>query len=530
MKNRRIFVVTLFVILSMLLAACASEPEETSQTGDGEGEGGSGGDLVIANSSDAVSLDPAGVNDVPSYDIQTNIFERLVNQNEEMELIPGLATEWEAIDDTTWEFKLQEGVTFHDGTDFNADVVEANVERVLDPEVASPAANYLEMIEDIEVVDDHTIRFITEYPFSSLPSHFAHNVSGMVSKDLIEEDYKAMEEGNEPGSVINEHPIGTNYFEFEEWVPGEYVKLVKNDDYWDGEAKLDSVTFKVVSEDLTRIAELETGDSHITNPLSPSDMEQVEAKEDIEVTHQDSVALDYIGFNVTKEPFDDVRVRQAVSMAIDKEQIVEGIYNGVGQLATGPLAPTVPGYDDSIKGLEYNPDKAKELLAEAGYEDGFQTTIWTNDSRERIDVATNAQSQLEEVGIDLDVEILEWGAYLDEVDNGNQEMYILGWSNGTSTPDTGIYPLFHSSNVGNAGNMSFLEDDDLDKLIEEGRREMDEDKRDEIYAEIQEDLVDIAPMIYVLHQEYLLGVRDEVKDLVQLPSKILYLKDVYIEE
>lgn len=532
MRMKKLFLLSLLLLVGVMIAACASEPEESSATGgDSEEEGlGSGGDLVIANLSDAVSLDPAGVNDVPSYDVQTNIFERLVRQDEDMELQPLLAESWEAIDDVTWEFKLQEGVTFHDGSEFNADVVKTNVERVLDPDVAAPAASYLAMIDEIEVVDDYTIRFITEFPFSALPSHFAHNVGGMISKEQIEDDYAAMEEGNEPGTVINENPTGTGYFKFESWTPGDSIKLVKNEEYWDGEAKLDSVTFKVVSEDLTRIAEIETGDSHITNPLSPSDIEQVKGAEGVHVTEQDSVALDYIGFNVTQEPFDDEKVRQAVSMAIDKEQIVDGIYNGVGELAIGPLAPAVPGYDDSISGLEYNVDKAKELLAEAGYENGFSTTIWTNDSRERIDVATNVQAQLKEIGIDLEVEILEWGAYLDKVDNGEQEMYILGWSNSTATADTGIYPLFHSENLGNAGNMSFLEDDGIDALIEEARREMDEDKRNDIYSEIQEDLVDIAPMIYILHQKYSLGVRDEVKDLIQLPTKVLYLKDTYLEE
>ena len=532
MRMKKLFLLSLLLLVGVMIAACASEPEESSATGgDSEEEGlGSDGDLVIANLSDAVSLDPAGVNDVPSYDVQTNIFERLVRQDEDMELQPLLAESWEAIDDVTWEFKLQEGVTFHDGSEFNADVVKTNVERVLDPDVAAPAASYLAMIDEIEVVDDYTIRFITEFPFSALPSHFAHNVGGMISKEQIEDDYAAMEEGKEPGTVINENPTGTGYFKFESWTPGDSIKLVKNEEYWDGEAKLDSVTFKVVSEDLTRIAEIETGDSHITNPLSPSDIEQVKGTDGVHVTEQDSVALDYIGFNVTQEPFDDEKVRQAVTMAIDKEQIVDGIYNGVGELAIGPLAPAVPGYDDSISGLEYNVDKAKELLAEAGYEDGFSTTIWTNDSRERIDVATNVQAQLKEIGIDLEVEILEWGAYLDKVDNGEQEMYILGWSNSTATADTGIYPLFHSENLGNAGNMSFLEDDDIDALIEKARREMDEEKRNDIYSEIQEDLVDIAPMIYVLHQKYSLGVRDEVKDLIQLPTKVLYLKDTYLEE
>lgn len=530
MKNAKLLLISLFLLLAIFVSACASEPDDVSLNTDSDSPKEGGGDLIIATQSDAISLDPAGVNDVPSYNVQSNIFEKLVTFDADMEQQPGLAESWEAVDDITWEFKLQEGVTFHDGTDFNAEVVKANVEHIQDPDVAAPAANYMAMVDEVEVVDDYTIRMITEYPFASLPSHFAHNVSAMISKKQIEEDYEAMEEGKEPGTVINENPIGTGYFKLETWIPGESIELVRNDDYWNGEALLDSVTFKVIDEDLTRVAEVETGTSHVTDPLSPSDIEQMEATDGVHVSKQESLALDYIGFNTQKEPFDDERVRQAISMAIDKTQIMEGIYNGVGEPAIGPLAPAVSGYDDSVSGLDYDVDKAKELLAEAGYKDGFSTSIWTNDKRERVDIATNVQSQLKEIGIDVEIETMEWGAYLDQIGTGEHDMFILGWSNSTATADTGIYPLFHSDNIGPSGNRTFTDDAELDSLIEAGRKEMDENKRSEIYKEVQEELVNLAPMIYLLHDEYLLGVRDEVKNLVHLPTNVLYLKDTYIEE
>ncbi|MBY7143157.1 glutathione ABC transporter substrate-binding protein [Virgibacillus sp. NKC19-3] len=530
MKKSKNSVLMLLLILGMVLAACASEPDDASDTTEEGGEGQNGGDLVITTASDAVSLDPTGANDVPSFDVQYNIFENLVKQDENMELEPGLAKSWETVDDHTWEFKLQEGVTFHDGSAFNAEVVKANLERVMDPDVAAPAAYLIDMISDIEVVDDYTIRLTTEYPFGSLPANLTHSTTAMVSQEQIEEDYTAMEQGEEPGSVINQHPIGTGYFTFEEWDPGQQIQLTKNEDYWDKEALLDSVTFKVVQEDLTRIAELETGESHITNPLSPSDIEQVESADDLSVDRQGSVSLDYIGFNMEKEPFDDERVRRAISMAVDKEQIVEGIYNGVGTPAVGPLAPNVFGYDEELDGIEYDPEAAQELLAEAGYENGFSTTIWTNDSRERVDLATNVQSQLEEIGVDVDIEVLEWGAYIEQTGNGDHDMFVLGWSNSTADADIGLYPLFHSDNVGVPGNRTYIQDDEIDALIDEGRQATNEDERLEIYSEAQEKLVETAPMIYTLHQEYLLGVREEVKGLTQLPTKILQLKDVYIEE
>lgn len=531
-------------MLAFVLAACASEPDETSGTSDDtetssdadaaedetSEEASDGGDLVIANQSDAVSLDPAGSNDVPSSNVAENIYETLVKQNMDMELEPGLATDWEAVEDNVWEFTLREGVKFHDGSDFNAEVVKANIERVLDEEIGSPRQFLYAMISDIEVVDDYTVRFTTEYPFAPLPAHLAHSGGAMVSLELIEEDYAAMEDGEEPGSVISENPVGTGFFKFDEWVPGDYIRLVKNDDYWDEPAKLDSVTFKVVDEDQTRVAELLTGESHIIDPLSPSDVAQIEGEDGVDPARQASVSLSYIGFNAQKEPFDDPKVRQAINMAIDKEQIIEGIYDGAGIPAIGPLAPDVFGYDENVEGLEYNPEKAKELLAEAGYEDGFSTTIWTNDQRERIDAATNIQAQLEEFGIEVEVEILEWGAYLEQTANGEHDMFVLGWSTVTGDADYGLYALFHSDNFGDPGNRTFTDDPELDDLLDQARQEPEPEKRQELYTEIQELLAENAPMLYIHHQELLLGVGDNVQGLEQLPTGVLQLKDVTLSE
>jgi len=550
MSKKAILLLAFALLLSVFLAACASEPDDDGGTDDADsgeeatdddaaddegddaaGDGdGQGGDLVIAKASDLVSMDPAGSNDVPSSDVQENIFERLTTQDSDMEVQPGLAESWDQVEDDVWEFNLREGITFHDGSEFNAEVVKANIDRVLDPDVASQRAFLYEMVEEVEVVDDYTVRFHTEFPFAPLPAHLAHSGGGMVSLEVIEADYAAMEDGEEPGSYINDNPIGTGYFEFDEWQPGEFVRLVRNEDYWDGNALLDSVTFKVVGEDLTRVAEVTTGDSHVAFPLSPSDIPQIDGTEDVSVLQEPSVSLSYIGFNVEKEPFDDPLVRQAINMAIDKDQIIEGIYDGAGIPAVGPIPPDVFGFDDSVSGLEYDLEEAQNLLAEAGYEDGFSTTIWTNDSRERIDAATNVQAQLQEIGIDVEVEVLEWGAYLEQTANGEHDMFVLGWSTVTGDADYALYALFHSSMFGDPGNRSFIADDELDELLDAGRQEGDPDVREEIYSEAQEVLTDLAPMLYLHHQEHVFSVRDEVQGLEVLPTQILQLKDAYIEE
>lgn len=548
-KSFLLFVLTL--LLSIALIACASEPgsddgeddAKEEETDDGDASESEGDDdeeesseisgdneLVIAKSAEAVSLDPAGSNDVPSSDVQENIYESLTQLDENLDVQPQLAESWEAVEDDIWEFTLREDITFHDGSEFNADVVKTNIERVLDDDMASPRKFLFEMVTDIEVVDDYTVRFTTEYPFAPLPAHLAHSGGAMVALDIIEQDYEAMEDGEDPGSVVNENPVGTGYFVFDEWKSGDSIRLVRNEDYWGDNALLDSVVFKVVSEDLTRVAELETGESHIADPLSPSDYDQIEQTDGAGVQTQSSVSLSYIGFNMDKEPFDDVRVRQAISMAIDKEEIIEGIYDGFGIPAIGPIPPDVFGFDDSVSGLDYDIEKAKELLADAGYPDGFETTIWTNDSRERIDTAVNLQSQLKEIGIEVKVEEIEWGAYLEETANGEHDMFILGWSTPTGDADYAMYALFHSDNFGEPGNRTFTDDPELDALLEKGRKTPGDDERLEIYGEAQELLVEIAPMIYIHHQEYILGVRDEVKGLTQLPTQILQLQEVTLEE
>ncbi|WP_152657013.1 glutathione ABC transporter substrate-binding protein [Oceanobacillus sp. CFH 90083] len=528
--QKKIYALVFTTLLSLVLAACASEPNENASDSNDKGAEAQGGDLIITTPSDAVSLDPAASNDTPSSDVQRNIFETLVTQDENMENQPLLAEEWEQIDDTTWEFKLRHDVTFHDGSPFNAEVVKANIDRTLDAEVGSPRAIMYNMISEVEVIDEYTVHFKTEYPFAALPAHLAHPGGVMISKNQIEEDYAAMENGEEAGFVISANPQGTGPFKYDEWQPGQQVRLVKNDDYWGEPALLDSVTFKVVTEDLTRVAELETGDSHVANALSPSDVAQIESSDHLSVQSQDSLAVSYLGFNMEKEPFDDKRVRQAIAKAINKENILSGIYDNVGIPAHTPIAPSVFGYSEDVSDHEYDVKEAKDLLAEAGYENGFSTTIWTNDDRQRIDTATNIQAQLKEIGINAEVRTVEWGAMLEQTANGEHDMFVFGWTTVTGDADNGLYPLFHSDNLGESGNRTFTVDSELDELLDQARQEGDPDERLELYRQTQKLLAEITPMVYIHHQQYLLGVDDRVKGLTQSPTQLLNLKDVSIEQ
>lgn len=533
---------TLLGVLLLVLAACSDDSDVDEATGGGEEAGSEGGTMTLAIPADAVSMDPHGSNDVPSEQIRDTIYEPLVTQDENFELVPVLAEEYEQIDDTTWEFKLREGVTFHDGSEFNAEVVKANLERVLDPAKASARAFLFEMVSEVNVIDDYTVQVVTEYPYAPLINNFTHGAGKMISKELIDKDYQnaldkagsdvSLEEyydlraegGEEHEAVANEissyvgelvesEPVGTNYFKFESRSPGEVTSVVRNDDYWGEEtAKLDGVDFKVVSEPGSRLAELESGTSDAILATLSSNIERVDSNPDVTLQRQESVSIDYIGFNTEKEPFNDPKVRQAITHAFDSEAVLEGVYNGSGQPAVAPLAPGVLGYSEDLEGREYDMDKAQQLLDEAGVEDLTINLMVNDDNPERVDVALWLQESLSELGITVNVEQVEWGAYLEATGAGEHDMFILGWSNSTGDPDNGISPLFHSDNIGADGNRSFYNNPELDSLLDQARQESDEEKRGEMYTEAQQILVDDAPAIFIRHGENLNAYNNNVEN------------------
>ncbi|WP_100010226.1 glutathione ABC transporter substrate-binding protein [Lentibacillus sediminis] len=512
----------LFASLLLILAACASEPGSENASGETSGEN-AGETLIIATQADATMLDPHLGTDIPSANIFHNkIFETLVKQDENMEFQPGLATEWERVDETTWEFTLREGVEFHDGEPFNAEAVKANLERVVNEDLASPRASLFNMISEIEVVDDYKIRLITEYPYSPMLSNLAHYAGGMISPAAIEEHASG-------GTTVTENPVGTGPFVFESWTPGSELNLTTNDSYWGEAPSIAGVQYLIIPEAQTRISMVETGDAHIAEPVTTSSVSRIEGSDVMEFYNTEGLGVDYMGMNVQKEPFDDKLVRQAVNHAIDMDALIEHVYNGVGIPAEGPIGPAVFGHDPELEGYEHNPEKAKELLAEAGFPDGFETTISTNDDQARRDAAEFIQSQLSEVGIEATIEVMEWGAYLEATAAGDHEMFILGWSNMTGDGDYNQYYLYHSDSLGPAGNRAFYSNPEVDALIDEARSETDQEARAQLYSEVQQIEVEDAPLALMRHVEHIAAVHESVEGFWMHPSGILMLDGVTIE-
>ncbi len=511
----------LLVLFSAITITGCSSNQDVGTKANGQANDSKGGStLVIARLSDAENLDQQFMSTINAASVTHHkIYEGLVQRDENNEIQPMLAESWNQINDKTWEFKLRHDVKFHDGTPFNAEAVKKTFDRLLDPKVASPRAVVFKMVKEVKVVDEYTVQFILSEPFSPLLSVLANHEGGIISPKTIDKY----------GKNIIQEPNGTGPFKFKSWSPGQDIILVKNEDYWGKKPKIDKVDFKVVPEDSTRISMIETGEAQIAEPLPIAVMNQVESSSAMEVYRSEGYGTEYIGFNVTKKPFNDVRVRKAIAHAVEMDSIIKGVYNNVGKKANSAMGSKVFGYDEQLKAYNYNLKEAKKLLTEAGYPNGFDATILTMDSKERVNLAEVIQSQLKGIGINLKVQVMEYGSFVEKVNKGQSEMFIISWRNATGDADYNQYNLFHSDSRGAAGNTFFYSNPKVDDLINAGRKEKDEAKRKEIYAKAQEIEMDDSPYIPVRVIENVAAISKNVKGFSISPSGYLEINDVTIK-
>lgn len=523
MKKLSILLMTVFMLM---LAACSDDSNvEESITDSENGESAEGETIDFSIMSLPNSLDPHAANDGYSLYVMTNIYETLVKLNQDLELEPGLAESYEQISETVWEFKLREGVKFHDGSDFNAEVVKANLDRVRDEEVGAPLAFLFTEISEVEIIDDYTVQIHTKEPFAALPSHLAHPGGHMISKEVIDKDYAQMEEGGNPLTEVNRTPIGTGFFKFEDITEGEQITLVRNEEYWGEPAKPASIIFRAVPEDQSRIAELTAGTTDLIYPMDPNDVEQVDANEGSEVQQRPSANMTYLGFNTEKEPFNDKNVRLAIASAIDKNAIIESILINIHEKAETPLNPTVYGYSEDLETIDYDLEQAKEYMAQSNHPDGFKAEIVLN-SRTHQDVATYLQEILAEIGVDLEISLMEAGAFQEYTSNGHHEMSMGSWGTVTLDADYGLYPMFHSDNIGAAGNSTRYSNPEVDELLDNARVEMDEETRLQMYEDAQQIIIDESPLVPIYHTKLLTGINSDLDGYYQYPSSFPYLKNL----
>lgn len=465
--------------------------------------------ITVAQGADAVSLDPHRTNDQPSARVMRQIYDTLVLQLEDLTLVPGLAESWTQLDELTWQFRLRDGVTFHNGEPLRASDVKFTLDRLRDPATAAPAAFLVTFIDDIVVVDDLTVNITTKVPFVPMLSHLAHTATSILNEKAV------TEAGEDYGTRV---VVGTGPFKFVLWESASRIVLERNPNWWGGEVLPSQVVFRPIPEGTVRAIELETGAIDIAFGLEPLDARRLEADPNIRIAEVETLATHYIGFNVQRPPFNDVRVRRAINHAIDVDTIVEVIFRGQAVRATAPISPRVFGAHPGLEPFEYNPELARQLLAEAGHAGGFNTSIWTNNNPIRMQIAEVVQAQLGELGINVEIRVLEWGTYLADTAAGLHDMFILGWVAVTADADYGLYSLFHSSQFGDPGNRTFWSHPRVDELLDLARAESDPERRLAYYKEAQEIIHSEAPWVFLVITTEQNGLRANIEGFVPHPA------------
>lgn len=474
--------------------------------------------LRVAQGYDPHTLDPHAANDRISSRVMAQIYETLVVQNEKMEIEPGLAESWRRIDDLTLEFKLKKGVNFHNGEAFTAQDVEFTLLRAIE----SPhIAHIIDVIapNGIKVIDDYTIQIATTEPYPAILAQLAHVSTGILNKEAV----------TKAGDNYGQYPVGTGPFKLDKWNMGDNVELQSFKAYHGKAPGVDKIIFRNILMESDRLMALINEEVDIVYDVLEANLDIFNFSNKMTLYRSPNQTSSYIGFNAQKKPYTDKKVRQAINYAVDMESIATIVNNRAFQRAAGPLSPGVWAFNENISPYEYDVEKAKKLLADAGYPNGFKTSILINDNPQRIQIANLIAEQLKSVNIDVEVKILEWGEYLDRTANGEHDMFILGWSTINGDPDYGLYSLFHSSQFGAFGNRTYYSNRKVDALLEKGRIEADPEKRITYYLEVQEILHDEAPWIYLWINENVDIARSNVKGFKQHPSGIHLLSGVYLE-
>ena len=480
------------------------------------------GTLVVGLVAEPVNLDPPQVTDLNSNRVGRRIVETLVTFPEEStQVVPGLAESWTiSKDGLQYTFKLRRGITFHDGTPLNAEAVKFSIERQINPNHPAyklgkyPFANFFfGNVKAVEVLSDERVAFLLNEPRASFLAILTAGAASIVSPTAV----------MKWGPDYPTHPVGTGPFRFASWDRGQRVVLEKNPTYWKYPVKVERVIYRPIVEDQARLTELLTGTLDVIVGVPADFVGQLEQNPKITLLKQVGAHVWYLGMNNQKKPFDDKRVRQALNYAVNKEAIVKDVLKGTGASSRGPVLPGTWGADPALKAYPYDPERAKKLLAEAGYPSGFSTTLWVPESgsgmQAPVAMSTVMQSNLKAVGVNVTLQTMEWGAYLAKLRTKEQELFALSWMAGTEDPDMVMYPLLHSSQWTPVGpNRALYKNPRFDALLQQARLTTDQAKRTQLYREAQRILVDDAPWVFVDHEIQIAALSKRVQGFKLHPS------------
>ncbi|MPZ91336.1 MAG: ABC transporter substrate-binding protein [Actinobacteria bacterium] len=526
-KRGKLGAMALLVALGLLAAACSAE-----ESGSGGGETEEGGEatetLAFGTSADPVVLDGALVSDGESLRAIDQMFEGLTTlEPGGTEVVPGLATDWEISEDgLSYTFNLQEGVTFHDGEEFNAEAVCFNFDRWYNfkGSFQNPAASYYwqtvfggfsdgktdSLFESCEAEEELVVTLNLTKPSSSILAALALTNFTFASPAALEEfeadEGRVDEEGifSPAGTYATEHPTGTGPFQFEEWQRGDRLVMTRYEDYWgDAPGNVRELIFQPIADPAARLQALQSGEIQGYDLVDPQDYPTIEDDDQLELLNRPAFNVAYVGFNQAIEPLEDIAVRQAIAHAINREEVVEGFYAGQGEVATQFMPPELFGYSQDVTTYEYDPEEAQRLLEEAGYDLPVQIDFAYPTDVERPympDPQANFEAMvadLEDCCFEIQQKSATWSPdYLDNVDNGRYGLYLLGWTGDFGDPDNFIGTFFQTPQPAWG-----FENEEIFSALDEAEAETDEETRIGLYEEANNLIMDFLPGLPYVHTE-----------------------------
>ena len=465
------------------------------------------GTVIIAQGVDANTLDPMKGTTNEEVSIWHHIYEKLLQPDDQGRLQMKLATSYKLINETTWEFKLRKGVKFHNGSLLTAKDVKFSLDRGRDPKTKNPMMIYLASIDRVEIVDDYTFRIVTKEPNPLLPLQLGF-VGFIVSATYLE--------GKEEG-FLNAHPVGTGPFKFVEWIKNDRITLEVFKDYWGGEARIKKLIFKPIPEMSSRVASLQTGEVDIALGIPAFMVDQLKGDPKIQVKEMLTDRVIFISFDLvdkSKEVNPEItkilsqkKVRQAMNYAIDKEALIKTLFLGRAKSIGSPITAFDFGYDDSVKSYPYSPEKAKALLKEAGYPNGFDLTIHTPVGKYLHDkeVAEAVAGMLSKVGIRANIKTHEWGVYVRSmIATRDVPVHLIGWISRFDA-DITLSAWFTKTS-----QFSNYWDSELEEMIVKAKKEMNPTVRKTLYSKILKKIHEEAPWIFLYQPINLYGVRNRI--------------------
>jgi dipeptide transport system substrate-binding protein len=493
--------------------------------------------LVFCSEGSPENFYPAVNTTGTSFDANSQLYDRLVDfERGGTKVVPALAEKWEISEDgTIYTFHLRRGVKWHTSRtwkptrDFNAEDIMFSLERQWKEDhpffkVTSSNHSYFndmgmpKLLKSAEKLDDYTVRITLNRPEAPFLSDLAMAYAAIQSKDYAD----AMLKAGTP-QKIDQEPIGTGPFYLLQYQKDAIIRYRAFPDYWAGKAKLDDLVFAITPDASVRWAKLQKGECHVMPYPNPADLEAMRKDANIQVLEQPGLNIGYLAYNVTKKPFDDVRVRKAVNMAIDKKAIIDAVYLSTGIAAKNPIPPSMWSYNDDIKDDPFDPAAARKLLAEAGHPDGFETDLWAmpvqrpyNPNARRI--AELMQADLAKVGIKAEIKSFEWGEYRKRAQNGEHQMAQLGWTGDNGDPDNFLATLLGCESAKtNGSNVAKFCYQPFEDLVIKAKQITDQATRTDLYRKAQVIFKEQAPWFTIAHAVQLKPMRKEVVDFKLSP-------------